>query len=111
MFDKNSETKYKESQITVTEYIAYQDITALTRKYNCNIDKVLGLGYGFGRSTGFLKNISKDVFGSDISEESVKYCQHNLPECKFFINDKKINIVILLIQLFIPYLCFFSHKY
>ena len=89
MFDKKSATKYKESQITGTGYIAYKDIIALTRKYNCNIDKVLDLGCGFGRSTGFLKNISKDVFGSDISQESVKYCQQNLLECNFFINDKK----------------------
>jgi SAM-dependent methyltransferase len=89
MFNKESERKYKKSQITGTGYIAYKDINALTRKYNCNIDKVLDLGCGFGRSTEFLKKISNDVFGSDISEESVKYCQQRLPECKFFINEKK----------------------
>lgn len=51
--------------------------------------RVLEVGCGAGRVTGYLPLIAAEAFGIDISPEMVDYCQQAYPEANFSLGDMR----------------------
>jgi ubiquinone/menaquinone biosynthesis C-methylase UbiE len=65
--DADRARAYADLEFPGTYYLAFRDLPALLRRYVCG-RRALDFGCGTGRSTRFLRNLSFEVIGVDVSE-------------------------------------------
>lgn len=87
IFNKDQQLKYSKSKITGTGYLVFRDTKKLIDLYSINTDKVLDFGCGFGRSTKYLSEISCNVVGMDICQNSVALAKKEIPSCQFYVGS------------------------
>jgi SAM-dependent methyltransferase len=87
MFSLDDSKKYSHLKINGTGYLAFKDIEMLIYKYHINVYKILDFGCGYGRSTRFLKQFSKIIYGCDIDQNAILACQKTINSERFYINN------------------------
>lgn len=70
-FNDDEIKKYEKSSITGTGFLAFRDIEKFAEKHDTNLDYVLDLGCGSGRSTNFLSTFCKKINGCDIDQNAL----------------------------------------
>ena len=65
--DADRARAYADLEFPGTYYLAFRDLPGLLRKYVCGT-RALDFGCGAGRSTRFLRALSFEVIGVDVSE-------------------------------------------
>src|SRR5258708_4644761 len=76
-FSDDQIKKYGKSGITGTGFLAFRDIEQFARNYKTNLDYVLDLGCGSGRTTHFLSTFCKKINGCDIDKYALNNARKN----------------------------------
>jgi len=87
-FNKEKSESYKKSTIEGTGYLAFKDIAKIISDYKINMERVLDLGCGYGRSSEYLLQYSNNLFGTDINNECITHCNLSIRNDQFFLNRK-----------------------
>jgi SAM-dependent methyltransferase len=70
-----------------TRQLSPAEIMLLVRYRDSLTGRILELGCGAGRLTGYLAAIGRDVQGIDLSSRMVEYCRQTLPQATFHQGD------------------------
>ncbi|HEN5637057.1 TPA: class I SAM-dependent methyltransferase, partial [Legionella pneumophila] len=76
-FSDDQIKKYGKSSITGTGFLAFRDVEEFAAKYDTNLDYVLDLGCGSGRSTNFLSTFCKKINGCDIDQNALNNAKNS----------------------------------
>lgn len=87
-FNEEQITKYKNSSIGGTGFLAFRDIELFAKRNNADLSYVLDLGCGSGRSTNYLSKFCEKINGCDIDVSALDNARKssNKKDCIYFEN-------------------------
>ncbi len=106
-FSDDQIKKYEKNSVTGTGFLAFRDIEKFAEKHDTNLDYVLDLGCGSGRSTNYLSAFCKKINGCDIDQNALNNAREssskdnslyfeNTPERTFYLHGKYTAIFSIL---------------